>query len=278
MVQSEPASTHEAISAAHRGGSLLAVGAVLAFVVPLMLATIRLWVPGFLFSSIFLPELLLVVSTATVTVAVWMRTVPLQSVLLAVAVTVSVAFAAVLLGLGAISVPQRSLSAPLQRHVLWIVPVLWASLLLLARGTARWLLSPWRKRQNHGLKVIALTLVLALAMQVKVELYARAASQVFPSGGAGSAINLGGALLSACGWAIAVLIASVLTTPALTNKSPVAPPPSFGHMGMWLGLEGLFLTAAAQGRQWGPGVAVLIESLALGALVAWRQKVSNARH
>jgi putative membrane protein len=129
----------------------------------------------------------------------------------------------------------------------WPVPCLWIVALLNSRGVARLLLRPWRNRPNPGLRVIALTSLLAVIFDAGLEPFAARVNYYWIWRTAGNALLWYGApWTNFAGWAFTALLALVITSPWLLDKKPQTdPPPDYYPLVLWVILTLLMAIAGA---------------------------------
>ena len=158
----------------------------------------------------------------------------------------------------------------------WGLALLWAVMLLNARGVARWFLQPWRANPNYGLGVLGLTTLLALSLGFALEPFAVRVAHFWRWDSAGFFSTWfsipGQAVL---GRGLATLGIMALVTPVLMNKKPVDLPPVRAPLALWASLLLLFLTGAGVNRLWFVAGVCLAELLLI-AWVLWRRSRSPA--
>jgi hypothetical protein len=225
------------------------------------------------------PEALLLL-LATVATLVWLaRELPVQNAVSA--------FALLVLTGGALNSINAQIGLPFGREVFlpgdspgsagalrWGMALLWAVVLLNARGVARWLLQTWRGNPNHGLGVLGLTTLLALSLDLGLEPFAVRVAHYWrwdSTGVFSTWFTIPGQALQGRG--LATLGIMALVTPVLMNKKPVDLPPPWAPLVLWSSLPLLFLTGAVVNRLWFVAGICFAELLLIG-WVLWRRHLA----
>ncbi len=217
----------------------------------------RLWQPGLLFRNAHWPDGLLVVLTAATMLAWLTRRLPGQNVMLAAIIIALIGSAAQTLGaLTAMPfgpfVYTEHIGQQLFHPLPWAVPVMWIAVVPASRGVARLMLRPWRNTQNYGLRLIGLTTLLVVALDVGLEPYATRVKHYWFWNPTKLKFDwYGTPWVNFLGWAITTLLILAFATPALINKKPGRrPPPEYSPLVVWLLLNVLFATGAAINHLW----------------------------
>src|ERR1019366_3401708 len=148
------------------------------FLVQFILVWSRLWLPWPLLGNARWPDGLLVVLTTATVLASLACELPGQNVMLA---SIIIAFIA-----GAVQTLGALTAMPFGPYVYtdyigqqlfyplpWAVPMVWIAFLLSSRGVARLMLRPWRNSPSYGFKLIGLTALLVVLLDVGLEPFAR---------------------------------------------------------------------------------------------------------
>jgi uncharacterized membrane protein len=193
---------------------------------------------------------------ATTTMASLCRQLPAQNVILATTVIVFAAGAALALN-AMTAIPfgpveyHPDLSGNLMGNVPWSVPVIWAVIVINARGVARLILRSRRHHPNYGLWVIGLAVLLVITFQLSFEPYAALVKAYW----SWKPTKLSSAWYTVpwtdflSGGVISLLIL-LFVTPALINKSPVHKPLSYYPLLVWELLSFLILTGLIVNKLW----------------------------
>jgi len=217
----------------------------------------RLWLPGPLFGQARWPEGLLLVLTAATVIAWLTRQLPGQNVMLAAVIIAVIGGAAQ--SLGALTgipfgpyVYTKHIGQQLFHPLPWAVPLMWVTVILVSRGVARLMLRPWRKTQTYGFRLIGLTMLLVVLLDVGLEVFATRVEQYWFWQPTKLQVNWYGAPgINFLGWAVTALLILAFATPALINKKPMPQPPSdYSPLTVWLLLNLLFATGAAAHQLW----------------------------
>ena len=218
---------------------------------------------------------LALIFAAAASVAILVRTLPLQSVLFATFIIGLVGGAAhgltVRTGLpfgplsfGATSGPQLFNVVP------WTVPLIWVVALLNSRGVARLALRPWRKTKSYGFWLMAITILLAFAFDLALESYARAKHLWFWLPTKISFTWQGASPLALLGWAFVSGIILAVIMPFLIRKQPGgSSQPDYAPLAVWGGAILVFTGNAALTGLWLPVVVDGILLLTV-AVFCWR--------
>ena len=234
---------------------------LLAAAFALMLATLvapSLHLPG----SPNAPEIALLLLATASTIVSLERQLPLQNVLLAVAVIALTGGAAH--ALGAISgIPfgpftfTSELGPKLFKTLPWAMPLIWIVVVLNSRGVARLILRPWRKTKTYGFWLMGLAAVLTMLFVLALDPFASRIKHywfwtptTFPMAWQGAP------LVDFLSWGIVTLLILAFVTPALINiQLSRRSSPDLHPLCIWLGGVLVFGIACAQNGLW-PAVAV----------------------
>ena len=223
----------------------------------------RLWLPWPLLGNARWPDGLLVVLTTATVLASLACELPGQNVMLASIVIAFIAGAVHTLGaLTAMPfgpyVYTDHIGQQLFYPLPWAVPMVWIALLLSSRGVARLMLRPWRNSPSYGFKLIGLTALLVVLLDVGLEPFATRVKHYWfwnPTKLRLDWYSTPG--VNFMGWAITALLILAFATPALINKNPVQKPkPEYSPLAVWLLLNLLFGTGAAVHQLW-PAVGLI---------------------
>jgi hypothetical protein len=240
-------------------GQLLFVGARLAC--PALTPQAARWPEG----------LLLALATAT-TLAALARHLPFQNVLLAASIIAALGTAVHLLGpLAALPIsppPQTDGLTHLRLPRLsCAVPAWWLVAILSSRGVAGLILERWRHRPNYGLCRIALTALLVALLNFALVPFAAVVKGYWAWPPPRLSLDwYGMPWIAPVGWVLTALLILTLATPALLNKLPIATPPDYHSLAVWLLLNLLFLTAGIAHRLWPATLAVLLQTSLVACL------------
>lgn len=179
------------------------------------------------------PEGALLITSIAALAGSFSQALPLPNVLIAFALTgaagaaTHAASAAIGFPLGRISFhPQAGFE--ILNLVPWTVPLIWIVVLFSARGAARYALRASQKNSNYGLRASALTVGLAMALDLGIELYAveglHAWSWSAPGSGPGWRGIPGAYFLV---WPVIAIVLGFAATPLLIDKRPVEWPPTW---------------------------------------------------
>jgi uncharacterized membrane protein len=233
------------------------------FLVQFILVWSRLWLPWPLLGNARWPDGLLVVLTTATVLASLACELPGQNVMLASIVIAFIAGAVHTLGaLTAMPfgpyVYTDHIGQQLFYPLPWAVPMVWIAFLLSSRGVARLMLRPWRNSPSYGFKLIGLTALLVVLLDVGLEPFATRVKHYWfwnPTKLRLDWYSTPG--VNFMGWAITALLILAFATPALINKNPVQKPkPEYSPLAVWLLLNLLFGTGAAVHQLW-PAVGLI---------------------
>jgi bisanhydrobacterioruberin hydratase len=234
------------------------------FVAQFTIVWARLWLPWPLFGQARWPEGLLLVLTAATVIASMTRQLPGQNVMLAAVIIAVIGGAAQ--SLGALTgipfgpyVYTERIGQQLFHPLPWAVPLVWIAAIFLSRGVARLVLRPWRKTQTYGFRLIGLTILLVVLLDVGLEVFATRVKQYWYWQPTKLQLDWYGAPgINFLGWAVTALLIMAFATPALINKKPMPqPPPDYSPLTVWLLLNLLFATGAAAHQLW-PAVGLIV--------------------
>jgi uncharacterized membrane protein len=246
------------------------------FVLQFILVWARLWLPWPLLGDARWPDgLLVVLATATV-VASLTRELPGQNVMLA---SIIIAFiAGAVQSLGALTaipfgpyVYTDHVGQQLFYPLPWAVPLVWIIAILASRGVARLILRPWRKTGTYGFRLIGLTTLLVVLLDLGLEPFATRVKHYWFWNPTKLKFDwYSTPWINSFGWAITALLILAFATPSLINKKPgPQPPPAYSSLAVWLLLNFLFATGAAVHHLW-PALGLISLSGVLAAVFALR--------
>lgn len=133
----------------------------------------------------------------------------------------------------------------------WTVPMLWALLILTARGMARWILRAMRSNRNFGLWQIGLTSLLALTTGMGLDRSASRFQGRWSWETTGPRLSENGIPVSGVAmYAITSALLAIAIAPLLINKKPGPPATESGSATGWVLLNILFLSAAVRTGLW----------------------------
>jgi uncharacterized membrane protein len=230
----------------------------------------RLWLPWPRFGQARWPEGVLLVLTAATLAASLTRQLPVQNVMLAAMIIAVIGGGAHTVGsltgvpFGPYAYTER-IGQPLFPPLPWAVPFLWVTVILASRGVARLMLRPWRKTSTYGFRLIGLTTLLVVLLDVGLEVFATRVKQYWHWQPTKLRLEWYGTPgVNSLGWAVTALLILAFATPALINKKPMPqPPPDYSPLTVWLLLNLLFATGAAVQHLWpAVGMVALISAAA----------------
>jgi uncharacterized membrane protein len=227
------------------------------FLLQFALVWTRLWLPWPLLGNAHWPDgLLLVLTTATV-LASLTRQLPGQNVMLA---SIIIAFiGGAVQSLGALTgipfgpcVHTDHIGQPLLHPLPWAVPLVWITTILTSRGVARLTLRPWRNAPTYGFRLIGLTTLLVVALDLGLEPFATRVQHYWSWNPTRLSLDWYAApWTNLFGWVVTTLLILAFSTPSLINKKPMPqPPPDYAPLVVWLLLNLLFATGAAVHQLW----------------------------
>ena len=201
------------------------------FVAQSVVVWARLCTPWPLLGNARWPEGLLLVLTAATLIASLTRHLPGQNVMLATIIIAFIGGAAQSLG-ALTGVPfgpyvyTDHIGQQLFRSLPWAVPIVWVTAILASRGIARLMLRPWRRTSNYGFRLIGLTLLLVVLLDVGWEVFATRVKQYWFWQPTKLPFDWYGApVTNFLGCAVATLLILAFATPCLINKQPISRPP-----------------------------------------------------
>ncbi len=234
------------------------------FLLQFALVWARLWLPWPLLGNARWPDGLLVVLTTATLLASLTRQLPGQNVMLASVIIAFLASAVQTLGaLTAIPfgpyVYTDKIGQQLFHPLPWAVPLVWVAVILASRGVARLMLRPWRKTQTYGFRLIGLTTLLVVLLDVGLEPFATRVKHLWFWNPTKLKFDwYSTPWINFFGWAVTALLILAFATPSLINKKPMPqPPPDYSPLTVWLLMNLLFATGAAVHHLW-PAVGVII--------------------
>ena len=128
----------------------------------------------------------------------------------------------------------------------WSLPVLWTVFLLNSRGVARLVLRPWRKSKTYGFRVIGLTCLLVVALDLGFEPFASRANHFWIWQSRKNVLAWYDApWVNFFSVGLTALLILVFATPSLINKSPSSSkrPPDYQPLILWLVMNLYFASA-----------------------------------
>ena len=215
-------------------------------------------------------DALLVVSGAATTLIGQMRRRPVQNVLAAAAICaltggiVQAVGAATGVPFGAFTYTEHASVMP------WLLPLVWVILILNGRGVARLVFRPWRKTRTYGLRVIALTCLLAMVFALGMQPYATKVNgywlwQVNQTRWAW----FGTPWIGFLSWMLTALLILAFCTPFLINKKPVKSPPFYHPLIVWLTGSVVFASGLSSGHlKWAMMAVLGVSALVFSAAMA----------
>jgi uncharacterized membrane protein len=240
------------------------------FLLQFTLVWARLWLPWPLLGNVRWPDGLLVVLTAATVLASLTRQLPGQNVLLASVIIGFIAGGVQTLGaLTAIPfgpyVYTEHIGQQLFYPLPWAVPMVWIAVLLASRGVTRLMLRPWRKTQNYGFRLIGLTVLLVVLLDMGLEPYATQVKHYWVWHPTKLKFDwYSTPWVNFLGWAVTALLILAFATPALLNKKPgPQPPPEYSSLVVWLLLNFLFATGAVMHHLWPAAGLISLSSVAV---------------
>lgn len=179
------------------------------------------------------------------------RSLPLQNVLLAAAIIGLIGGIVELIG-AASGIPFGSRiyldeSGPQIFGILpGSLPVFWIVFLLNSRGVARLMLRPWRKSKTYGFRVIGLTCLLVVALNLGFEPFASRANHFWIWQARKNILSWHDApWVNFFSVGLTALLILAFATPSLINKNPASSkrPPDYQPMILWLTMNLYFALA-----------------------------------
>lgn len=235
-----------------------------------------LWLPKPLFGEARWPDGLLVVLTTATVLASLTRQLPGQNVMLASFIIAIIAGAVQSLGaLTAIPfgpfVYTDHIGQQLFYPLPWAIPLMWITVILASRGVARLILRPWRKTSNYGFRLMGLTTLLVVLLDLGLEPYATRIKHYWFWNPAKIKFDwYTTPWTNFFGWAATGLLILAFATPSLINKKPgPQAPPDYSPLVLWLLVNFLFATGAAHHHLW-PAVGLISLSSVVVTLFAVR--------
>ena len=227
------------------------------FVLQFALVWTRLWLPWPLLGGVRWPDGLLVVLATASVLASLARQLPGQNVMLAAILIAFIGGAAQCLGAWT-AIPfgpyvyTEDIGQQLFNPLPWAIPLLWITAILASRGVARLALRPWRKTSNYGFRLIGLTTLLVVLLDLGLEPFAVRVKHFWLWNPTKLKLDWYGApWINSFGWAVTTLLILGFATPSLINKKPgPQPPPDYAPLAVWLLINLLFATGAAVHHLW----------------------------
>jgi uncharacterized membrane protein len=192
------------------------------------------------------------------------RLIPLQNIVLAMAITAVLgsvahgfsAYPRVAMPFGPL-VFNDTAGPKIFGFVPWTIPLLWVVALFNSRGTARLILRPWRKMKSYGYWVIGLTTVLIVAFDLALEPFAVRVNHFWLWQPTKIPVTWYDASpLNFIAWGFVALLILGFATPTLIKKQPGSRSAvDLNPFGIWLGAIILFAVGAAKAALW-PAVGV----------------------
>jgi len=187
------------------------------------------------------------------TVAGQAQRLPFQNVFLASAIMVAIGGSALALGartgvpFGSVAYTE-SAGPRIFGTVPWLLPLIWIVVLFNARSVGRLVFRPWRKSRTYGLRVIALTCVMAVVFAFALEPYASKLNRYWLwRADQGTLAWYGTPWINFTGWLLISLLIMAFSTPFLLNKKPKKSPPFYQPLVIWVTIQTLFAAGAAAG-------------------------------
>ncbi len=237
------------------------------FLAALVLMALKIWFHVHGPAMTAWPEVALVLTATAATMWSLSRQLPWQNVLLA-SVIIG-AFGGALSALNAITAipfgPCVYLDAagPKLFDVLpWPIPLVWIVTILNCRGVGRLILRPWRKTRSYGFRLMGLTALLSLALELGLEPFGANAGHYWFWKPTRLPVDWFHApLTNFAVWPATVLLILAFATPALIRKKPGSSPPDYHPLLMWLGLNVLFTGAALSHQLWSAAALTVVTSV-----------------
>jgi len=233
------------------------------------LVMLRLWWPINLPGKVNGPAAVLLVATLACTVAALTRHLPLQNVLGAAAVIILGSGMAEWLNVET-GIPFGPINfgavGPKFHSLPWALPIIWTVAILNSRGVARLILRPWRKTKNYGVRLISLTIALAVFFDFTFEPYATRVKHYWFWEPTRFPLTWQGApLINFLSWAVVALLILAFVTPMLINKQlSKRRPPDLHPLIIWLATILLFAVGSAIQGMW---IVVAVDA-AIGIVAA----------
>jgi len=241
------------------------------FLLSSIAVALRLYRPGWISADAVWPDGLLVLSAVATTLAALARRLPAQNVV-AVAVLIGVMFGGAQYLGARYDIPFGPFTyadAPVrsQNALPWIIPLVWLSILLNARGVARLVLRPWRQTRNYGFWQIGLSTLLVVLMDLGLQPFASKVNSYWTWKPTLLASTWYGApWVNFLGRGVITLLILAFVTPFLINKRPGKHSIDFHPLLVWTVVNFLFLTSAATHGQTPATAVILAQTLIIAAL------------
>jgi uncharacterized membrane protein len=148
----------------------------------------------------------------------------------------------------------------------WAMPLVWVVMILNSRGVARMILRPWRKNKTYGLRVIGLTGVLVVLLDVALEPFAFRIKHFWNWPPTTFPFTWQCALpINFLAWGLITILILLFTSPALIVKRPRSKSgPQYHALCVWLGAFIVFGVACVLKQMWTP----IIADVVIGTIVA----------
>ncbi len=196
----------------------------------------------------WLDAMLVLLGTATTLIG-QMRRLPAQNVLAAAGICFLIGGIVQAVG-AATGIPFGAFTYTEHASVLpWLLPLVWVIVVFNGRGVARLIFRPWRKTRTYGLRVIALTCVLAVTFALGLEPYAVKVNDYWLW-----QVNqtrwgwFGTPWICFFAWLLTALLMLAFATPFLINKKPVKSPPFYHPLMVWLTVNLVFASGVSTSR------------------------------
>ena len=154
----------------------------------------------------------------------------------------------------------------------WGLPLVWIVFLLNSRGVARLMLRPWRKSKTYGFRVIGLTCLLVVALNLGFEPFASRANHFWIWQSAKNLLAWYGApWVNFVSVGLTVLLILAFATPSLINKTPSSKKrlPDYQPLILWLAMNLYFAVANGfAGLQLAMVIGLVLSFVA--GIFAWR--------
>jgi uncharacterized membrane protein len=145
----------------------------------------------------------------------------------------------------------RAAGPLLSDTVPWFVPLVWVVAVLNARAVARMMARPWRKTRNYGVRIIVLTILLALAFELAFEPFATQVKHYWLWTPTKLRTDwFGTPITDFLGWLVTLSLIISFATPAMIDKGHRKLPPNYKPLLLWIGLNALFAAGAASQGLW----------------------------
>lgn len=243
------------------------------FLIQWTLVWVRLWLPHPPFADARWPEgLLVVLSTATLLASLTTQ-LPGQNVMLVSLIIAFISGAVEALG-GLTGIPfgpfvyTDAIGQQLFYPLPWVMPMIWIVVLLVSRGVARLVLRPWRNTPNYGYRLLGLSALLVVVLDLALDPFATQVKHLWRWAPTRLRLEWYTApLANSLGWGVTSVLILAFITPALINKKPMKQsPPEYHPFAVWVLLNLLFATGAAVNQLWPALAMISVANVALAVL------------